>query len=63
MGCETGLRETPDMLEHAVDVHTGAVDWLFAKHLHPVDQGADAIGLIADQHRQFAVAVGHGVFE
>ena len=32
-----------------------ALDRLFAEHLHPVDQRADAVGLVADQHRQFAV--------
>jgi hypothetical protein len=34
-----------------------ALDRLFAENLHAVDQRADAVGLVADQHGEFAIGV------
>ena len=52
---EPGLSQLSHMLQDTVDVHRGAGDRLFAERLHPVHQIADAVGLVADQFRQFTV--------
>ena len=52
---EAGLRQLAHMLQHAMDVHRVALDRLFAEHLHAVDQGADAVRLVADQLGEFAI--------
>ncbi len=52
---EARLRQLAHVLQHAMDVHRGPRDRLLAEDLHPIDQGADAIRLVADQYRQLAV--------
>ena len=54
---EAGLREPLHVVEHDMDVDRLALDRpLVGEHLHAVDQLHDAVGLVADQLGQRAVA-------
>ena len=53
---EAGLRQPFDVVEHGMDVdRTARHRAVVAEHFHAVDQGDDAVGLVADQPRQHAV--------
>ena len=58
---EAGLGDAADMLEHLVDVDRAALDRAgVAELLHPLDQGADPVGLVADQLDQRPVLLADG---
>ncbi len=42
-----------------MDVDRAALQRLLAERLHAIDQRADAVGLVADQHGKLAVGLGH----
>ena len=55
---EAGLRDLLHVVEHGVDVHAG--EGLIGAHrerLHAIDELHDAVGLVADELRQHAIAV------
>src|SRR5580658_6293979 len=57
MAGEARLRDEAHAVQHFVDVGAAALDRpLVGEHLHAVDEGADAIALVADEPRQLAVA-------
>ncbi len=60
---EPGLRQAPHMLQHPVDVDRAALDRLLAEHLHAVDQRADAVRLVADQHGELPVGLAHAALQ
>jgi hypothetical protein len=60
---EPCLRQPPDVFQHPMDVHRAALDRLVTEYLHAVDQSADAVGFVADQHREFTVGVADRGFE
>ena len=60
---KAGLRQAAHMLEHAVDVDRPQLGRPLVEHLHPVHQGANAVRLVADQHGQLAVALGHAALQ
>ena len=54
-GSYSGLRHLTDPLEDFVDVDRFALDRsMVGKRLHPVDEGDDSVGLVADQLCQLA---------
>ena len=58
---EAGRGDAAHMLEHLMDVDRAALDRRgVAELLHPLDQGADPVGLVADQLDQLLVVLADG---
>ena len=61
---EAVLRDAADVVQHLVDVDRAALDRpAVGERLHAVDQRHDAVGLLADQAGQLALAVRHRLLE
>ena len=61
---EAALREAPDVLQDLVDVDRPAFDRPMVGELfHAVDQGADPVGLVADQPDQRMLVGAHALLE
>ena len=64
VGAKSILRQTNDMVQDLMDVHRLALDpRIVGKHLHAVDQRANAVGFLNDQPGELAVLDVAGLFQ